>query len=133
MGHHQSLSVLPQTTELSIAMKWFLTILIGAIGLIASAEVLISGKTDVQGTTQIRSIPFDTLQGLVSWWRLDEASGTREDAHGTNDLTDNNSVGQGYAVNTPTTTNSALFVDTSSEWLNYAAFQNPDFATTNDW
>lgn len=33
------------------------------------------------------------LDGLVSWWRLEEASGTREDAHGSNDLTDNNTVG----------------------------------------
>lgn len=33
------------------------------------------------------------LDGLVSYWKLDEASGTREDAHGSNDLTDNNTVG----------------------------------------
>lgn len=33
------------------------------------------------------------LTGLVSWWALDETSGTRVDAHGSNDLTDNNTVG----------------------------------------
>src|SRR6056300_304684 len=32
---------------------------------------------------------------LVSFWKLDEASGTRVDAFGSNDLTDNNTVGQG--------------------------------------
>ncbi len=31
---------------------------------------------------------------LVSFWKLDEASGTRYDAFGSNDLTDNNTVGQ---------------------------------------
>ena len=35
---------------------------------------------------------------LESFWELDEASGTRVDAHGTNDLTDNNSVAQGAGV-----------------------------------
>ena len=32
------------------------------------------------------------LTGLVSYWELDEANGTRYDAHGTNDLTDGNSL-----------------------------------------
>lgn len=30
---------------------------------------------------------------LVSWWNLNETSGNRVDSHGSNDLTDNNSVG----------------------------------------
>lgn len=33
--------------------------------------------------------------GLVSYWELEEASGTRVDSHGSNDLTDNNTVTQG--------------------------------------
>jgi len=38
---------------------------------------------------------------LVSWWSLDEESGTRVDSHGSNDLTDVNTVGfgTGKAVN----------------------------------
>lgn len=32
------------------------------------------------------------LTSLISWWDLEEASGTRKDAHGTNDLTDAGSV-----------------------------------------
>jgi hypothetical protein len=34
-----------------------------------------------------------TAWGLVSWWNLDELSGNRNDSHGTNHLTSNNSVG----------------------------------------
>jgi hypothetical protein len=30
---------------------------------------------------------------LISYWKMDETSGTRYDSHGTNHLTDNNSVG----------------------------------------
>lgn len=38
----------------------------------------------------------DTLAtNLVSYWELEEASGTRTDSHGSNDLSDNNTVGQG--------------------------------------
>lgn len=34
----------------------------------------------------------DQKANLVSWWKLDEASGTRYDSHGSNNLTDNNTV-----------------------------------------
>jgi len=50
---------------------------------------------------------------LVSWWDLDEESGTRADAVGSNDLTDNNTVG--YAVGK--IGNAANFVDTNNETL----------------
>jgi len=32
------------------------------------------------------------LDGLVSWWSMDETSGSRADSHGSNTLTDNNAV-----------------------------------------
>src|SRR5687768_7946971 len=32
-------------------------------------------------------------EDLIAYWNLDEASGTRTDSHGTNHLTDNNTVG----------------------------------------
>ena len=55
---------------------------------------------------------------LISFWKLDEASGTRVDAHGSNDLTDNNTVGQGtgnvYA-------NAADFVRANAEYLTSAS------------
>jgi hypothetical protein len=36
--------------------------------------------------------------GLVSYWELEEVSGTRVDSHGSNDLTDNNTVGSGTGI-----------------------------------
>lgn len=36
--------------------------------------------------------------GLVSYWPLNETSGTREDVHGANDLTDNNTVLYGAGI-----------------------------------
>ena len=53
------------------------------------------------------------LTGLVSWWKLDEESGTRADAVGTNHHTDNNTVG--YASGK--IGNAANFVAANSESL----------------
>lgn len=36
--------------------------------------------------------------GLVSYWEFEEASGTRVDSHGSNDLSDNNTVTQGTGI-----------------------------------
>jgi len=38
------------------------------------------------------------IDDLVSYWTLDETSGTREDSHASNDLTDNNTVGAATGV-----------------------------------
>lgn len=56
------------------------------------------------------------LTNLVSWWALDEASGTRADSHGANDLTDNNTVGSTTGV----AGNAATFDGTSNESLSRA-------------
>jgi len=53
---------------------------------------------------------------LVSFWPLDEASGTRTDAHGSNDLTDNNTVTQAIGLQG----NAAEFVAANSEYLSIA-------------
>lgn len=50
---------------------------------------------------------------LISYWKLDEESGTREDSHGSNDLTDNNTVGFG----TGKIENGADFEASNSEYL----------------
>lgn len=55
--------------------------------------------------------------GLVSYWKLDEASGTRADSHGSNDLTDNNTVGS----TTGKINDAANFVLANSEYLSSAA------------
>jgi len=57
------------------------------------------------------------LSGLVSWWSLDETSGTRYDGYGNFDLTDNNTVG--YAAGLQG--NAASFVRANSEYLSVAS------------
>lgn len=53
---------------------------------------------------------------LVSYWKLDEASGTRNDSHSTNHLTDNNTVGS----TTGKLNNCATFVADDTEYLSVA-------------
>lgn len=50
---------------------------------------------------------------LISYWELEESSGTRVDSHGSNDLTDNNTVTQGTGIQG----NCADFEETNSEYL----------------
>ena len=57
------------------------------------------------------------LNGLVSWYSMDEASGTRVDSHGSNDLTENGTVGQA----TGKVGNAADFDGTNSNFLSVAA------------
>jgi hypothetical protein len=75
--------------------------------------------------------------GLVSYWNLDEASGTRVDAHGDNDLTDNNTVLS--VINAPPALDGAAasFVAANTEWLSKdndtsLAFGDADF-TISAW
>ena len=56
------------------------------------------------------------LDGLVSYWPLDEESGTRYDAVGDNDLTDNNTVGFAEGKHN----NAASFVGANGEFLSVA-------------
>lgn len=57
---------------------------------------------------------------LVSFWKLDEASGTRVDSFGSNDLTDNNTVGQATSLTGVPYTDGADFERTNSEYLSIA-------------
>lgn len=83
-----------------------------------NGNTLTSGNSPTFSTT----IPWDapsqgsSLQAvgnMVSWWTMDETSGTRADAHGSNDLTDNNTVGS----DTGKWSNAASFTRTNSESL----------------
>jgi hypothetical protein len=65
------------------------------------------------------------LSGLVSWWNLDETSGTRYDSVGSNDLSDYNSVG----YTTGKIGNAASCVAASSERLQCDA----DLWSGGDW
>lgn len=69
--------------------------------------------------TEALAADANLATGLVSWWDLDEASGTRADKHGTNHLTDNATVmsaeGNGLA-----TENAGIFDTTGSQYLSTA-------------
>lgn len=56
------------------------------------------------------------LTGLISYWELNETSGSRVDAHGSNDLTDNATVGSATGVQG----NAAVFVEANTEYLSRA-------------
>lgn len=56
------------------------------------------------------------IGNLMAWWKLDELSGTRYDAHSTNHLTDNNTVGNTAGKQT----NAASFIANNSEYLSIA-------------
>lgn len=60
----------------------------------------------------------DEKVGLVSYWNLDETSGVRYDSHGSNDLTDNNTVSSETAVPGAMNNAAASFVAANSEKLN---------------
>jgi hypothetical protein len=63
------------------------------------------------------------LDNLVSYWRLEESSGTRGDAHGGNSLTDNNSVGSAAGK----LGSAAAFSSASNQYLSHA--DNADLST----
>ena len=64
--------------------------------------------------------PDSLLTDLVSWWSLDEASGARVDSHGSNNLSDNNTVTQAAGK----VGNAGQFTAANSEYLELAASQD---------
>lgn len=66
------------------------------------------------------------VDNLVSYWSLEEASGTRNDSHGTNHLTDNNTV----ASATGKVGSAADFEDANSESLSIT--DNASLSLTGD-
>ncbi|MBL8091411.1 MAG: hypothetical protein KF758_02410 [Anaerolineales bacterium] len=73
----------PQTSQQFI--KIFLTLCL-LMTLFANHVTLASAEQNMQTPTD------PGVTDLVSWWTLDETSGTREDSHADNDLGENNSV-----------------------------------------
>jgi hypothetical protein len=65
----------------------------------------------------LASVSSEFLTGLVSYWKLDETSGTRADSHGTNNLTDNNTVLSAAGI----ISNAADFEQSNSEYLSAAS------------
>ena len=66
---------------------------------------------------------------LVSWWSMNELSGTRVDSHGTVNLTDNNTVGNAAGKQG----NGADFESTFSEFLNANNSVSTPVFTTGDY
>lgn len=71
--------------------------------------------TDAEIASLASAFPVQQ-SGIVSYWKLDETSGTRVDSIGSNDLTDNNTVGYG----TGKVSNAADFEADNSEYLSVA-------------
>jgi hypothetical protein len=69
------------------------------------------------------------LTGVIAFWKLEEASGTRVDEVGSNDLTDNNTVTQ----TTGKIGNAAQFTAANSETLSIADNADLSFANTDDF
>jgi hypothetical protein len=75
-----------------------------------------------------------SIDDLVAWWSMNEESGTREDSHGSNDLTDNNTVGYGAGKKG----NAAETVDANTEYLSVAdnadvSIDGHEAATITGW
>lgn len=68
------------------------------------------------------------IDNLVSYWKLDETSGTRADSHGSNNLTDNNTVTQA----TGKIGNCADFEFSNSEYLSIADASQGGLDITGD-
>lgn len=64
---------------------------------------------------------------LVAYWEMDETSGSRADNPGTNDLTDNNTVGYGTGM----FGNAAYFVHANDEYLSRSDNANLSIADGN--
>lgn len=72
-------------------------------------------------------IKNDFATGLKAHWTMDETSGTREDSVGSNDLTDNNTVGYG----TGKQSNAADFELSNSEYFTVA--DHADLRVDDGW
>ena len=77
-----------------------------------------AAKLDIDYTGVTAVDVFDDNANLVSLWKLEEASGTRYDSVGSNDLADNNTVGQ--SADQKEGTYSADFEAGNSEYLSIA-------------
>lgn len=95
-------------------------ILIPALLLVAVLALALGASTQA-APFQVPTNPGTT--GLISWWSLDETSGVRYDSHGSNHLSDNNTVDYAAGV----VGNAADFEATNYEYLSHAS--NADLST----
>lgn len=69
------------------------------------------------------------LTGLVSYWTMDESGGTRFDSHGSNDLSDNNTVESA----TGKIGNAASFIAVNSTYLSHVSNASLQMSGNTDW
>lgn len=86
---------------------------------------LYKGEELFEGIIGEEVVPGFDKTSLISWWDLEEESGTRYDAYGTNHLTDNNTVDYDTGVKG----NSAKFIRLNEEYLSIA--DNPYLSMGN--
>ena len=104
--------------------RFLLALLLSLLTVGARGDILLVGvgqPPTVAGST--------LLNNLISYWTLDEASGTRADSVGGNTLTDNNTVTSIAGV----VSNAAVFTRANSEYLSHvsnAALQTGDISFT---
>lgn len=85
---------------------WIALLLIALVGVGAGRRALLLTKPIVSSGSSLNS-------GLVSYWNMDEASGTRIDTPGDNDLSDNATVASAVGI----IGNAASFLASNSEFL----------------
>lgn len=71
----------------------------------------------------------DLLDGLVAYWKMDETSGVRYDAHANHDLTDNNTVGYTSGI----IGNAAMSVAGNNEYLNASGVFSTSLLSVSGW
>ena len=84
---------------------------------LSSDEIAVLAENTFYDDFSGTAIQNNLLNGLVSYWELNELSGSRIDSHGSNDLTDNNTVGY---TSSGVHGNAADFVKANDEKLTIA-------------
>lgn len=87
-----------------------------------STDIPWEEATQVNGSTYLET-------NLVSFWTMDEASGTRVDSHGVNDLTDNNTVLSATGI----LSDAADLEDANSEYLDISDASQVGLDFTGDF
>lgn len=83
----------PKQSPNCMDVKWYFDGAIGKRFGASSTNTLALSKVSTAGNSWILDTNSSLSTSIISYWKLDESSGTRFDSIGTNNLTDQNSVG----------------------------------------
>jgi hypothetical protein len=84
------------------------------------------GYNDPGSLSYVAAVVPHLLNTLISYWKMDEASGTRADSKGTNNLTDNNVTSAPGIIN-----NGASFIAANSAYLTHLSNTDLQLGGTN--